>query len=180
MPRKYTDARKENNRKWDAENLDRMSLALPKGQKERIQAAAAASGEKSVNSWISKAIEARLTGAQAQDQAQQQPAQPDGLTVTIRPEDLDKMHAHLELYGLDLEKFIHRAINTQIKNDLNAKTLGIPMEREADENKRMIQKGDCLDLTQAEGFTVDQLERAADQCGQSVNEWVLEAIREKI
>ena len=37
-----------------------------------------------------------------------------------------------------------------------------------------------LDLTQAEGFTMDQLERAADQCGQSVNEWVLEAIREKI
>lgn len=37
-----------------------------------------------------------------------------------------------------------------------------------------------LDLTQAEGFTLEQLEHAADQCGQSVNEWVLEAIRDRI
>lgn len=147
MPRKYTDARKENNRKWDAENLDRMSLALPKGQKERIQAAAVESEEKSVNAWIGKAIEARLAGAQAQEQPAQaqQPAQPDGLTITIQPEDRDKMDAHLELYGLDKDKFIHRAISTQIKSDLNAKTLGMPMEREVDDNKRLIPKRDSQD-----------------------------------
>ena len=30
---KYTEARKNGNRKWDAANLDRLSLALPKGKK---------------------------------------------------------------------------------------------------------------------------------------------------
>ena len=132
--------------KYEAKAYDKILLRLKRGKKADIEAAAAASGEKSVNSWISKAIEARLTGAAAQEpqpaQAPQQPAQPDGLTVTIRPEDRDKMYAHLELYGLDLEKFVHRAINTQIRNDLNAKTFGFPMEREPDEYKRLIPKKD--------------------------------------
>lgn len=35
---KYTAARKEGNRKWDAQNLDRISIALPKGQKDKIKA----------------------------------------------------------------------------------------------------------------------------------------------
>ena len=50
-PRKYTDARKENNRKWDAANLDRISVAAPKGTKERWKDAAAVRG-KSVNQFI--------------------------------------------------------------------------------------------------------------------------------
>ena len=33
-PRKYTDAKRDGNRKWDAANLDRISIALPKGQKD--------------------------------------------------------------------------------------------------------------------------------------------------
>ena len=38
MPQKYTEARKNGNRKWDAANLDRMSIALPKGRREEIKA----------------------------------------------------------------------------------------------------------------------------------------------
>ena len=52
---KYTEARKNGNRKWDAANLDRLSLALPKGKKAEIQAHAQAHGE-SVNAFISRAI----------------------------------------------------------------------------------------------------------------------------
>ena len=51
---KYTEARKNGNRKWDAANLDRLSLALPKGKKAEIQAHAQAHGE-SVNAFISRA-----------------------------------------------------------------------------------------------------------------------------
>lgn len=156
MPRKYTDARKENNRKWDAENLDRMSLALPKGQKERIQAAAAASGEKSVNSWISKAIEARLTGAQTQEQpaqAQQQPAQPDGSMVSINPEDLDTMRQHLERYEYDEAAFLARAIKQQIDIDTRHSRMGSNIElvferleqkkkQEAEERERLLAERD--------------------------------------
>ena len=158
MPRKYTDARKENNRKWDAENLDRMSLALPKGQKERIQAAAAASGEKSVNSWISKAIEARLTGATAQEaqtaQAPQQTEQPqDGSMVSINPEDLDTMRRHLERYEYDEAAFLARAIKQQIEIDLRHSRMGSNIElvferleqkkkQEAEERERLLAEQD--------------------------------------
>ena len=56
MPRKYTEAKKEGNRRWDAANLDRLSIALPKGQREVIKAHAAARGE-SVNGFIGRAID---------------------------------------------------------------------------------------------------------------------------
>lgn len=53
-PQKYTEARKLGNRKWDAENLDRISIALPKGAKDTIKAHAAATGE-SVNAFFNRA-----------------------------------------------------------------------------------------------------------------------------
>ena len=58
-PQKYTDARKEGNRKWDAANLDRVSIALQKGKKDDIKAAAAAVGE-SMNQYIINAVEQRM------------------------------------------------------------------------------------------------------------------------
>lgn len=53
---KYTEAKKASNRKWDEANLDRISVALPKGDKERIKAAAAAAG-KSMNGYIVQLIQ---------------------------------------------------------------------------------------------------------------------------
>lgn len=58
-PRKYTEARKEGNRKWDAANLDRISVAMTKGKKDEIKAAASAVGE-SMNQYIVKAIDQRM------------------------------------------------------------------------------------------------------------------------
>lgn len=55
MTRKYTEARKENNRKWDAANLDRFSVSVPKGNKAIIAAHAAERGESS-NGFINRAI----------------------------------------------------------------------------------------------------------------------------
>ena len=57
--RKYTEARKENNKKWDAANLDRVSIAIPKGRKDIIKAAAAAAGE-SMNQYIITAVDERI------------------------------------------------------------------------------------------------------------------------
>lgn len=54
-PQKYTDARKEGNRKWDAANLDRISIAMSKGMKDKIKAHAESKGE-SVNGFINRAI----------------------------------------------------------------------------------------------------------------------------
>ena len=55
-PQKYTEARKEGNRKWDTANLDRVSVAMPKGKKDIIKAHAEAHSE-SVNGFINRAIE---------------------------------------------------------------------------------------------------------------------------
>lgn len=53
--RKYTEAQKQSARKWDAANLDRLSIALPKGSKETIKSHAEKRGE-SVNGFIGRAI----------------------------------------------------------------------------------------------------------------------------
>jgi len=36
MAQKYTEAQKQSAQKWDAANLDRMSLALPKGSRDTV------------------------------------------------------------------------------------------------------------------------------------------------
>ena len=54
--RKYTEAQKQSARKWDAANLDRISIAVPKGHKEDIKPHAEAHSE-SVNGFINWAIE---------------------------------------------------------------------------------------------------------------------------
>ena len=57
--RKYTEAQKQSAKKWDAANLDRMSLAMPKGHKDKIKEAASAAGE-SMNQYIIAAVEQRM------------------------------------------------------------------------------------------------------------------------
>lgn len=56
---KYTEAKKRNNRKWDAANLDRVSIAMPKGKKDDIKEAASAAGE-SMNQYIINAVDQRM------------------------------------------------------------------------------------------------------------------------
>jgi len=68
---KYTENKKKSNRKWDASNLDRLSLALPKGSKETIKAHAQKRGE-SVNGFIGRAI----TETIERDDAQEIPGAP--------------------------------------------------------------------------------------------------------
>lgn len=55
MSRPYTEARKNSNKAWDAANLDRISVALPKGSKDTIKSHAAERKE-SVNEFIRRAI----------------------------------------------------------------------------------------------------------------------------
>ena len=86
-PRKYTEAQKNSAKKWDAANLDRLSLALPKGKKAEIQAAAAQAGE-SMNQYIAGAIDQRMERQQAAGQSQKpkKPKKPrkDGLFEIAR------------------------------------------------------------------------------------------------
>lgn len=68
MPRKYTEARKDSNIKWDKENLDRISIALPKGSRDRIKAHAEHQGE-SVNSFIKRAVSETIDRDAVSDRA---------------------------------------------------------------------------------------------------------------
>lgn len=52
---KYTEARKNANKTWDSKNLDRISVALPKGSKEALKAHAESTGE-SMNAFITRAV----------------------------------------------------------------------------------------------------------------------------
>lgn len=56
MAQKYTEARKQGNRRWDAANLDRLSITVPKGKRDLIKAHAASRGE-SLNKFINRAID---------------------------------------------------------------------------------------------------------------------------
>ena len=58
-PQKYTEKKRDSNRKWDTANLDRISIALPKGQKDIIRTHADARGE-SINAFIGRAIENQI------------------------------------------------------------------------------------------------------------------------
>ena len=51
----YSEARKNANKNWDSKNLDRISIALPKGSKDALKAHAESTGE-SVNAFINRAI----------------------------------------------------------------------------------------------------------------------------
>lgn len=52
---KYTEAKKEGNKRWDSKNLDRISVAMPKGSKDALKSHAESQGE-SVNAFINRAI----------------------------------------------------------------------------------------------------------------------------
>lgn len=49
----------ESKAKYNAKAYDRINIAVPKGQKEKIQEAASKVGE-SINSYVSKAISERM------------------------------------------------------------------------------------------------------------------------
>ena len=54
-----SEARQRANKKWDAENTERINLIVRKGMKDQLRAAAEAAGE-SLNGYIVAAAKARM------------------------------------------------------------------------------------------------------------------------
>lgn len=109
-----SEAQKKSAQKWDAANLDRMSLALPKGKKETIKAAAALAGE-SMNQYIGTAIDQRLNGAV-----------PDGAPAPLSllsSEGLRTAQEAAAEAGEELPVFVERAVNQQAERDKRQKKL---------------------------------------------------------
>lgn len=110
-PRKYTEAVKQSNKKWDAANLDRISIALPKGKKDDVKASAVAVGE-SMNQYIINAIEQRKERDTGGPQEATGP-----WVVSLPPEALETAQRAAEAAGEGLPQFVTRAVESQARVD---------------------------------------------------------------
>lgn len=105
-----SESRKKANLKWDAANLDRVSIAMPKGMKDTVKAAAAVAGE-SMNQYIIGATEQRINGLQ-------QPAgAPQGMGAILTPSALKTAQEAAQRAGETVPAFVGRAVETQAQRD---------------------------------------------------------------
>lgn len=122
-----SEAQKKSAQKWDAANLDRVSIAMPKGKKDEVKAAAVAVGE-SMNQYIISAIDQRMGKASPEVETNaakigdikspQQPAgAPQGAGGILTPEALKTAQEAAQRAGETVPAFIDRAVNTQAQRD---------------------------------------------------------------
>lgn len=107
-----SEAQKKSAQKWDAANLDRISVAIAKGKKDEIKAAAVAAGE-SMNQYIITAIESRVNGTPLSVAAGAQEA--EGAILT--PETFKKAQEAAQNAGETVSAFVDRAVETQAQRD---------------------------------------------------------------
>ena len=106
--------------KWIAKAYDRVNLTLPKGQKEVVQAHAAAFGE-SVNGFIGRAISETMErdgGGTASEIAGKPPESTAGAGVVSLPsKTLKTAQEAAQATGETVPQFIERAVETQAQED---------------------------------------------------------------
>ena len=105
-----SEAQKKSAQKWDAANLDRVSIAMPKGMKDTVKAAAAVAGE-SMNQYIIGATEQRINGLR-------QPAgAPQGGGAILTPAALKTAQEAAQRAGETVPAFVSRSVETQAQRD---------------------------------------------------------------
>lgn len=107
-----SEAQKKSAQKWDAANLDRISVAMAKGKKDEIKAAAATAGE-SMNQYIITAIESRMNGETLTSAT----GATQGAGGILTPEALKTAQEAAQRAGETVPAFIDRAIDTQAQRD---------------------------------------------------------------
>ena len=106
-----SESRKKANQKWDAANLDRVSIAMPKGMKDTVKAAATVAGE-SMNQYIISATEQRINGSQKPTGAQQGEG-----AILITTTALKAAQEAAQRAGETIPAFVSRAVETQAQRD---------------------------------------------------------------
>ena len=120
--RKYSEAQKKSARKWDAANLDRISVAAPKGTKERWKSAATAH-DKSLNQLIVEAVDHQISQDcdRSPSGALQGPS--IGSVVSLHPEALQTAQNAAQKAGETVSQFVERAVDVQAKRDEMARKM---------------------------------------------------------
>lgn len=113
---KYTEAKKNSNLKWDTANLDRLSLALPKGSREAIKAHAAAYGE-STNAFIKRAIDCQMERDSADGPQRAAGTAAGSGAVSLPAETLEAVRTAAEAAGETPAEFIARAVLETMERD---------------------------------------------------------------
>lgn len=116
-----SEARKKANQKWDAANLDRMSLAVPKGTKDAIKAHAAGAGE-SVNGFINRLIDGALSGNAAVGPSDAEEAENE-FNIHLHPETIKAAQIAAEAATEPIGEFIARAVTHEAERDKRALAL---------------------------------------------------------
>ena len=122
--RKYSEAQKKSARKWDAANLDRISVAAPKGTKERWKSAATAH-DKSLNQLIVETVDHQIFQDcdRGPSEALQGPS--GGRGISLHPEALRTAQNAAQKAGETVSQFVERAVETQAQRDDASLKLGI-------------------------------------------------------
>lgn len=122
MAQKYTEARKTGNRKWDAANLDRISVAAPKGTKERWKSAATAH-DKSLNQLIVEAVDHQISQDRDKGPSEAQQSPSGGEGISLHPEALQTAQNAAQKAGETVSQFVERAVDVQAKRDEMARKM---------------------------------------------------------
>lgn len=119
--RKNSEKRIASNNKWTNAHYDRVNLALPKGQKDRIQAHAVALGE-SVNGFVSRVV----MEAMERDVPQGAVGVPTGAgAVSLPAETIKVAQEAAQAAGEAVQQFVLRAVKTQAERDKAFLKMGI-------------------------------------------------------
>lgn len=116
-----SEARKKANQKWDAANLDRMSLAVPKGTKDAIKAHAAGAGE-SVNGFINRLIDGALSGDATVGPSDAAGAENE-FNIHLHPETIKSAKIAADAATEPVGEFIARAVTHEAERDKRALAL---------------------------------------------------------
>lgn len=122
-----SEAQKKSAQKWDAANLDRVSIAMPKGMKDTLKAAAGIAGE-SMNQYIISAVEQRINGPHETAGA------PQDVGAILTPETLKTAQDAAQKAGETVSVFVARAVDVQAKRD-NVTRAMRPKEKAPDKSE---------------------------------------------
>lgn len=119
-----SDAQKRSAQKWDAANLDRVSIAMPKGMKDEVKAAAESAGE-SMNQYINGAISQRMGGKATEMAVEAQEGRGNILTQSA----LQTAQEAAQKAGETVPAFVERAVETQAQRDKTAFALELAKKK---------------------------------------------------